>query len=36
MDMHDGKLLLASRLGTGTTVTLRFPKERVRAAQPVA
>lgn len=34
MEMHGGRLDLASSPGKGTTVTLRFPKERVRAYIP--
>ncbi len=32
MDLHGGALSLESRLGVGTTVTLRFPAERLRLA----
>lgn len=34
MEMHNGRLELASIPGKGTVVTLRFPKERVRAYVP--
>jgi PAS domain S-box-containing protein len=32
MDLHGGALSLESRLGAGTTVTLRFPADRLRSA----
>lgn len=32
MDLHGGALSLESRLGSGTTVTLRFPADRLRPA----
>jgi signal transduction histidine kinase len=35
MEMHGGRLLLKSRLGEGTTVTVVFPPERVLAPRPI-
>jgi two-component system cell cycle sensor histidine kinase PleC len=34
VEAHGGKLLLQSELGKGTTLTCRFPRERVSAPQP--
>ncbi len=34
VEAHGGKLLLNSELGRGTTMTCRFPRERVSAPQP--
>jgi signal transduction histidine kinase len=34
VEMHGGRIVIRSRLGHGTAVTLRFPKERLKFAKP--
>jgi two-component system, OmpR family, phosphate regulon sensor histidine kinase PhoR len=36
MNRHDGKLMIESQPGVGSTFSLDFPDERVRAAQPAS
>ncbi|MGH6927961.1 MAG: ATP-binding protein, partial [Dongiaceae bacterium] len=36
VDLHDGRLEIVSALGQGTTVTVRFPRERLLTSERTA